>query len=93
MWLCWHSHSAAMPCSLDSVSQISKSCSKRSLLILKHTKIQPFNLLHSKTRRDLANIKAYNVADGVPAGHVLSPNPIEAVNFSLRSRHRTSKEA
>nr|POE94154.1 kaempferol 3-o-beta-d-galactosyltransferase [Quercus suber] len=32
----------------------------------------------------LPNIKAYNVADGVPAGHVLSPNPIEAVELFIK---------
>ena len=31
------------------------------------------------------NIKAYDVADGVPAGHVLSRNPLEAVNFFLKA--------
>ena len=32
----------------------------------------------------LPNIKAYDVADGVPAGHVLSPNPIEAVELFIK---------
>uniref|UniRef100_A0A7N2MXF0 Glycosyltransferase n=1 Tax=Quercus lobata TaxID=97700 RepID=A0A7N2MXF0_QUELO len=32
----------------------------------------------------LPNIKAYDVADGVPAGHVLSPNPTEAVELFIK---------
>ncbi|KAL4614976.1 hypothetical protein ACB092_07G091600 [Castanea dentata] len=32
----------------------------------------------------LPNIKAYDVADGIPAGHVLSPNPIEAVELFIK---------
>jgi len=32
----------------------------------------------------LPNIKAYDVADGVPKGHVLSPNPIEGVELFIK---------
>ncbi|KAK9988917.1 hypothetical protein SO802_029156 [Lithocarpus litseifolius] len=38
----------------------------------------------AKPDETLPNIKPYDVADGVPAGHVLSPNPIEVVEFFIK---------
>ncbi|KAK7856092.1 anthocyanidin 3-o-glucosyltransferase 2 [Quercus suber] len=38
----------------------------------------------AKPDETLPNIKPYDVADGVPVGHVLSPNPIEAVEFFIK---------
>lgn len=88
MWLCGIPIRQPPLVSLDSGSQISKRCSKRSLLILKHTKVQSFTLLHSKTRQDMMispNIKTNDVVDGVPEGHVLSSNPIEAVELFIKA--------
>nr|XP_023925665.1 flavonoid 3-O-glucosyltransferase-like [Quercus suber]POE94149.1 udp-glycosyltransferase 78d2 [Quercus suber] len=38
----------------------------------------------AKPNEILPNIKAYDVADGVPKGHVLSPNPIEGVELFIK---------
>lgn len=42
---------------------------------------------------DDSNIKAYNVDDGIPEGHKLSPNPAEPIGFFLKSAVENFKKA